>query len=161
MTPARIVTAVLLGLVSAAVSWVGLDLLTRSGADSPPLSWAAVAGTALILLLVIGAGLPVRRWVRGRRERMLDPIVAARTAVLAKTAAYGGAVIAGWYVAQAVLLLPDLVGDRRHRFVIGLVAGALAVGVSVAGFVVQRWCRIPPGDDELEGPKDPEHDSAQ
>ena len=150
MTPARIVTAVLLGLVSATVCWVALDLWTGTGADSPPLSWAAVAGTALILVLVIGAGLPVRRWVRGRRERMLDPILAARTAVLAKTAAYR----------RAVLVLPDLVGARRHRFVLGLAAAALAVGVSVAGFVVQRWCRIPPDDDDLDGPKDPERDSA-
>jgi hypothetical protein len=147
-------------LVSAAVCWVGLDLWQGSGGDGPPLSWVAVFVLVALILVVIAAGLPVRSWVRGQRERALDPLVAARTAVLAKAAAYGGAVIVGWYLSQAVLVLPDLVAARRQRFIIGLAASALAVALSIAGFVVQRWCRIPPEDDS-QGPEDPDRNSVR
>ena len=159
MTPARILTAFLVALVSVTLSWVGLDAWDGSGGSPLPLAWSAVAGTAVLVAVVIAAGLPVRNWVRGRRDRPLDPIVAARTAVLAKAAAYGGAVLTGWYLAQGLLVLPDLVGERRDRFVLALIAAVAAVGVSVAGFVVQRWCRIPPDDDDPRAPRDPDRDS--
>jgi hypothetical protein len=113
------------------------------------------------VLVVIASGLPVRSWVRGERDRVLDPMVAARTAVLAKSAAYGGALMVGWYLSQAILVLPDLVGVRRQRLIIALLAAAAAVAVSVAGFVVQRWCRIPPDDDGSHGPPGLNRDSMQ
>jgi hypothetical protein len=159
MRPARILTALLVALVSLTVCWVGLDIWTGSGGNPLPLSWPAVAGTLALVVVVIAAGLPVRRWVRGRRDRALDPLVAARTAVLAKAAAYGGAALTGWYLSQALLILPELVGARRDRFIVALVAAAAAVSVSVAGFVVQRWCRVPPDDDGTPGPQDPDRDS--
>jgi hypothetical protein len=158
VTPARILTAVLIALVSSAICWVVLDLWEGGGANPPPLSWVAVFVVVALVLVVIAAGLPVRNWMRGARDRALDPLVAARTAVLAKAAAYGGALIVGWYLSQAILVLPDLVGARRQRFIIALVAAAIAVLLSAAGFVVQRWCRVPPGDDS-PGPEDPDRDS--
>jgi hypothetical protein len=157
MTPARILTAVLVALVSTAICWVGLDLWTSSGREPLPLSWPAVIITAAIVLVVIAAGLPVRAWVSGPRDKVLDPLVAARTAVLAKAAAYGGAVIVGWYLSQALLVLPDLVGDRKQRFILALVAAVIAVAISVAGFVVQSWCRIPPDDDSTPGSGSSQH----
>jgi hypothetical protein len=57
----------------------------------------------------------------GERAFVLDPwlvvdaLVAARTVVLAKAAAYGGGLLAGWYVGQGLALLPDLVEVRRTR----------------------------------------------
>jgi hypothetical protein len=159
MTPARAATALLIALVSVSVCWVVLDLWTGSGGNPLPLSWPAVVGTVALVAVVIAAGLPVRTWVHGRRDRVLDPLVAARTAVLAKAAAYGGAALVGWYLSQALLVLPDLVGARRERLIIALLAAAAAVGVSVAGFVVQHWCRIPPDDDETPGSPGPDRDS--
>jgi hypothetical protein len=161
VTPARVVTAMLVALVCGVVAWVGLDTWTGSGGNPPPLSWSAVIGTAALVLVVIAAGMPVRRWVRGRRDRALNPLVAARTAVLAKAAAYGGAMLTGWYLSQAVLVFPDLVGVRRERFVMALVATGTAIALSAAGFVVQHWCRIPPDEDDNDGPQDPDLDSVR
>ena len=151
MRPAKIVTALLVALVAGVVSWVALNTWTGSGGNPPPLPWASVAGTAALVAIVIAAGIPVRRWVRGRRDRPLDPLVAARSAVLGKAAAYGGAVLTGWYLSQAAVVLPDLVGVRRERLFVALVATVAAVGLSAAGFVVQYWCRIPPSDDDDAG----------
>jgi Protein of unknown function (DUF3180) len=158
MTPARVLSAVLIALLSTAICWVALDLWAGADGNPPPLSWVAVLVVVALVLVVIAAGLPVRSWTHGQRDRALDPLVAARTAVLAKAAAYGGALIVGWYLSQAILVLPDLVGVRRQRFTIALVAAALAVALSVAGFVVQRWCRLPPEDDS-QGPGDPDRDA--
>jgi len=151
VSPARASTAALLAGVAVVVGWLGLRLWTRDGAYVP-LPWTAVVGTALLAVAVLAAGLPVRRWVTGRRDRPLDPIVAARTVVFAKAAAYGGPLLAGWYAAQALVVLPDLVGVRRTRFLLALLAALAAVGVSVAGFVVQRWCRVPPDAGDRQGP---------
>ncbi|GLY13349.1 hypothetical protein Kisp01_03650 [Kineosporia sp. NBRC 101677] len=154
MKGARIGTTLLIGLASTAVCWVLLDTWTGQGHAAPPLPWTAVFGTVALVLVVIAAGLPMRRWQRTAPadrsgvRRPIDPLVAARTAVLAKAAAYGGALILGWYLSQGLVLLPDLLGDRLTRFVIALVAAVAAAALSVAGFVVQRWCRVPPDDDE-------------
>ena len=150
MTPARVRTALLAGVAVAVVGWAFLRVWTGGGGTYLPLPWTVVAGTVLLAAGVVGAGLPVRRWTSGRRDRPLDPLVAARTVALAKAAAYGGAVLAGWYAAQGLVILPDVVGARRTRLLLAAAAAVAAVGVSVAGFVVQRWCRLPPD----EGPGD-------
>lgn len=46
-------------------------------------------------------------------------------------------------------MLPDIVGARRTRLVLAGIAVLAAIGLAVAGLVVQRWCRIPPGDDDV------------
>jgi hypothetical protein len=148
MTPARLPAMLLLALATAALGWTALDLWRDNGGTSLPLPWTAVAGTAALMIVVIAAGLPVRRWVRGRRDRPLDPLVAARTVVLAKAAAYGGSLLAGWYAAQALALAPDLMGERLTRLVLAIVAAVFAVGIAAAGLVVQRWCRVPPSDSD-------------
>jgi hypothetical protein len=146
--PARISQVALIALVTTALSWAFLDMLAGSGQDPLPLPWTAVAGTAALAAAVLSLGVPVRRWVAGRRDRPLDPLYAARAFVLAKAAAYGGAVLTGWYAGQALALLPDVVGVRRTKLVLALLAAVAAVGVSAAGLVVQRWCRVPPSDDD-------------
>jgi len=152
MTPARIWTAVLTAFVATAVGWVALDAWTGSGHNPPVLGWFAVAGTVTLVAVLLGAGLQVRRWVHGQGQAQVDPLLAARIAVLAKAGAYGGALLTGWYLAQALDIYPDLVGARQSRFVIALIAAASAVALAIAGFVVQRWCRVPPpGDDDASG----------
>jgi hypothetical protein len=148
MTPARLPAMLLLALATTALGWTVLDLWHDNGGTSLPLPWTAVAGTAALAAVVIAAGLPVRRWVRGRRDRPLDPLVAARTVVLAKAAAYGGSLLVGWYAAQALALAPDLMGERLSRLVLAIVAAVFAVAVAAAGLVVQRWCRVPPSDSD-------------
>ena len=150
MTPARPLVVLLIGLVATAAAWFGLDLWDSRGGLGPPLPWTAALGTLVLCAGVIAAGLPVRRWVAGRRERPMDPLAAARTVVLAKAAAYGGALLAGWYAGQALILLPDLVGVRRARFVVAVFCAVSAIALAVSGLLVQRWCRVPPSDDDLD-----------
>jgi hypothetical protein len=147
MIPARLRTVLLIAVVVGVGTWAVLDAMEASGMASLPAPWTAVVAVVLLAVVVLVAGLDVRRWVTGRRERPLDPLVAARVAVLAKAAAYTGGGLTGWYLAQAVVVLPDLVGERRTRFIIALLSALASSGLAVAGFVAQRWCRRPPEDE--------------
>ena len=153
--PARVGQVLLIAVVATAASWLLLDAWAGSGGEPLPLPWTAVAGTVALAIAVVSLGVPVRRWVSGRRDRPLDPLYAARAFVLAKAAAYGGAALTGWYAGQALALLPDVVGTRRARFVLALLAAVAAVAISVAGLVVQRWCRVPPDDEDEPPDEDP------
>jgi hypothetical protein len=144
MTPARLRVMLLIALVVGAGTWAVLDAREASGASVPPVPWTAAVAVGLLAVAVLVSGLEVRRWVVGRRERPMDPLLAARIAVLAKAAAYSGSALVGWYLAQAVVVLPDLVGERRTRLVLALVSAVVSGGLGAAGLVAQRWCRRPP-----------------
>ncbi|HET9654238.1 MAG TPA: DUF3180 domain-containing protein [Kineosporiaceae bacterium] len=151
MTPARPLTLAVLAVLATGLTWLGLDLWSSRGGLTPPLPWATLLFLVALVGAVISAGLPVRRWVSGRRERALNPLVAARTVVLAKAAAYGGALLTGWYAGQALALLPELVEVRRARLLLAAGCAVAAIGLAAAGLVVQRWCRVPPPDDDHDG----------
>ena len=109
------------------------------------------------------AGLPVRRFLRGEATRPLSPLRAMRTLVLAQAAALTGALVAGWYAAQALVLLPDAdvptVRAAMLRSLAVCVSGALMIA---AGLLVQAMCRLDDTDDErdrdLEGDRDSDGD---
>jgi TRAP-type C4-dicarboxylate transport system permease small subunit len=153
VTPARLRAVLAVALLVGAGSWAVLDIREASGADPVPSPWTAAVAVALLAVAVAVAvgGLEVRRWVCGRRERPLDPLVAARIAVLAKAASYTGGGLTGWYLAQAVVLLPDLVGDRYRQFLVTLLSALSAAALAAIGLVSQGWCRRPP--DDQNGPE--------
>jgi hypothetical protein len=154
MRPVRARTAVLVAVVVGVAAWVILDAREASGAVSLPMPWTAAVAIALLDVAVLVSGLEVRRWVQGRRERPMDPLMAARIAVLAKAAVYAGGALTGWYLAQGVVLVPDLVGDRRTRLVVAVLAALAAAGLAAAGLLVQRWCQRPPQDDTRDAEDD-------
>ena len=101
---------------------------------------------------VFFAGLPVRRFLRGQAKKSLNPMRAMRTLVLAQAAALTGALVAGWYLAQVLVLLPDFDIDSRRTLAVRL--AALAAGgvlMAIAGLVAQAMCRVDKGDDGDHG----------
>jgi len=111
----------------------------------PPL--LSVAVVLLIAGVVAALGWAVRQYAHGDRPG-LDPLVAARTVVLATAAAWTGALLTGWYVGQVLVVLGDLeIAARRD---VAVAAGAALVGtvvLAVVGLVVERWCEVKPPDD--------------
>lgn len=147
MTATRVRTLVLVALVGAAVTWWVMRVTVGRGAATPPeVPWLVVAVELLIGAVVLSMGWAVRQYQRGRRPT-LDPVRAARTAVLGKAACYTGAVLTGWYGGQALSLLTDadVPGNTTRAGSAGLaVLGAVAL--AVVGLVVEHWCRIEPPD---------------
>ena len=108
--------------------------------------------TVLVIAGVVGAfGWSVRQYTRGKRPR-LDPLQAARTVVLAKAAAYTGALLTGWYGGHLVLGLADLeIAARRGLAVSAAVALLGTLALAAVGLVVERWCEVPPPEDDEDG----------
>jgi len=110
VTGGRGVTArllLVLWLVVTAVAYLVLRIWTARDGALPPASWASLIFLVFIACGVFFAGLPVRRFLRGKAKKPLNPIRAMRTLVLAQASALTGALVAGWYVAQVLVLLPD------------------------------------------------------
>lgn len=145
----------LLGLVVGAFDYLGLKIWTGRGGALPQTSWG---GFIVLLFMAVGvffAGLPVRRFLRGQAKKPLNPIRAMRTLVLAQAAALAGSLVTGWYLAQILVVLPDL--DIASRRTIATRLAALAVGgvlMSVAGLVTQAMCRVDPASRDHDGDPD-------
>lgn len=142
---------VLIAVVAAAVVLAVLRMAESRGVTVLPAPVISVLVLLGIAAVVLAAGWNVRQYRAGRRPG-LDPLVAARTVVLATASAYTGSLLAGWYAAHVVLVAGDLaIEARRDVAVAGGVALLAAVVLVVAGLVVERWCEIRADDDEDDG----------
>lgn len=153
MKPTSLRVLVFLATLTAVLGWVVARIWSAAGGSPLPVPVAAIMLLVAIAVIVLVAAWPVRQWSAGVRYRSYDPLRAARAAVLAKAASHSGALLAGWYLGQALLMLPDLHIQSRSeaaiRFLLGAAAAAAAV---VAGLVAERWCRLKDDDtDEDDG----------
>ena len=137
-----------IALVVGLLSWIGWRFYLNAGHLLGPASWVSSVLIVAMAILVIGAGLPVRRFLRGEARKTLSPIRAARTLVLAQAAALTGSAVLGWYAAQVAHALADvdLPGYRALLWrLLALTASSLVL--AAAGMLTQRMCRVdPPGD---------------
>lgn len=155
----------------ATVSTIACALLLRGwralGNSLPEVPWIAVVPLALITLLVLVAGWQVRRYARYRRMttdkaavRAPQPITPQRargTLVAAQAAALGGGALVGWYLANALVQLPNAdVVSVRAMVIRAAVSAGVALLLAAAGLLAQHWCRLPPGEhgeDDDEPPR--------
>jgi Protein of unknown function (DUF3180) len=145
----------LVSVVVTGFSYLVLRLWTNQGGTLPPASWSGLIVLVFMACGVFFAGLPVRRFLRGKATKPLNPMRAMRTLVLAQACALTGAVVAGWYVAQVLVLLPTL--DVPSRRTVAIMLAALAAGgvlMVAAGLLTQAMCRV--DKDHRDPDKDPD-----
>lgn len=144
--------------LTLALGYLVLRWWALSAGALPRPSWASVLLLFFMAAGVVFAGLPIRRALRGTAGRRLNPLRAFRTLVLAQACALTGALVAGWYLAQVLVLWPDTdAGSVRGTALLsGVLAlsGAALVGV---GMWVQSVCRLDPPPDDPDDPDDPDH----
>ncbi|CAM3996088.1 DUF3180 domain-containing protein [Micrococcus flavus] len=142
----------LLAAAAAVLGWLCALASPALGLPAPVMDLAGLVTVAAVGVLCLVLGLRVRR----DRERPLagrmDPIAAARTLVLGQASGLTGAALAGWHVGAGL----EVAGRAGLEAPAVLDAGLLVLGgaaLLVVGVVVERWCRIPPGEDgEDAGP---------
>jgi hypothetical protein len=143
-------TLVAIALGVGAGTWWLLELMMDRGMLPPEVSWLVGGVELLIAGVVLVMGWAVRQFLRGKRPH-LDPIRAARTAVLAKACAYTGALLVGWYGGQLAERLGalDVPTSSERAWAAGL-AAAGALAMAVVGLVVEWFCRVPPSEPKTE-----------
>lgn len=155
--PAWLVTVT---IVLAAIGWVATELTARASLALPVLPLSSLVTMGLIVVVCLILGIKVRRWRDGNRDKVLDPLLAARTVVLAQACAYAGAVLFGWHTGILLNQLPTIAMRADLSVIwqmVALLAGALVM-VAV-GIVVERFCKLPPEDSEPTSKPRPKRES--
>jgi hypothetical protein len=106
---------------------------------------------ALVGVIAVVLAVPVRRATRGTRRTRVDPFYATAVVALAKSAAYGGALLAGFGLGLVIELALRSAGPGADAFlrvfsVLG--GGALLL---IGGLVAEYFCTVPKDTDEGPG----------
>ncbi len=155
--------AVVAFVASAILSWLGLLAWRSTGHSYPQLPWLTLIPLGLYAVLVLYAAFKVRQYVQGTSAMVPStyqptPQQARGTLVAAQAGALGGAMLLGFYGANAVVHLGALdVESVRGLFLRATVCAAASALVSVAGFTGQWMCRLSDDrdrDDQRRRPSD-------
>lgn len=152
MKPINPLLLIVIGLCVALAGWFATALTTRYSLATPVLPLTGLVTMGVIVVLTLVLGVRVLRWRNGKKKKMLNPILAAWTLVLAQACAYTGSVLLGWHAG----IFLDQLRLWSVRSTQGLTWQALAMAgggliMVVMGLVVERFCRIPPEDGDAEG----------
>jgi hypothetical protein len=144
-TRARVLVALALGAALVAYSWFNLTATTL-----PVMPW-----TLPVVLVGLAAGVlflavSLRRRLRGEPgTKPVDPIGAARMAVMSKACSHAGALLAGGYAGIAAYLLVEFdSGARRTDALVTGLSALAAAALLAAGLLLERVCRVQPPDEE-------------
>jgi len=103
----------------------------------PPISLAVtLVGVAVI---VVALAWPIRRAVKGKATKHLDPFRAMRIAVLAKACSLSGALVLGVGLGITLFLITRSVVPAASTIWLAL-ATAIGAGLLLAGGLVAEWC---------------------
>lgn len=139
-------TLVVWTVVGAVLAPVVDVVLERQGFSLPGLPWFAVLGMLILAVILLVLGWPIKKWNDGDRTREIDPLQAARVAIMAKASALTGAGLAGWYVGNAGYYFLSAPGIRNDLAGGMLFAGICAAVLMIVGIIVEGFCEIPPQD---------------
>lgn len=152
MNPAegvRPASGMIIAVLSAMACWLLLQVIRSVGGAYPAITWMGLVPLVGLTALVLVMAWQIRRYVRGKGTLRPSPQRGRGTLVGAQAAALGGAALLGWYAANALVHLPNAdIPSQRSLLVLGLVHAGAALALSIAGYVGQAWCRIPPGEDD-------------
>ncbi|WP_158865988.1 DUF3180 domain-containing protein [Leifsonia sp. AG29] len=145
--PTTVIGLVVLGLV------VGfLAELTASSLGAavfiPPLTLPITLLAVSIILVAFAV--PIRRAVRGRSTKRIDPFQAMRIVVLAKACSLSGALLTGAGAGLLAYLLTRDVIPGGNAILLTALSTAGAIVLLIAGLVAELFCTLPPddGDDD-------------
>ena len=147
MKPLAITWVLLVGVVSAALSFLGFFAHMRTGGTPMIVTPGPGVVFAVATAILIWSGMAVRR-LRAGQDTWIDAIGAMRVAVFARTSALVGAGLVGVLIGVMGVSLTQLEAAP-------MVSNAIASGVSsvigvvwvIVALVVERWCIINPDDD--------------
>ena len=152
-TPKALAVAAIFG---ALAGWLVVVVANALDLVPPYVPWTAPAALVVSAALVGALAWTTHQRIQVRKERV-EPERAVAFLLLGKASALAGAVIAGGYLAFALMFVGRWeVAGPRERVIRALVAVFVAIGLSIAGLLLERACRVPGGDDADD---DGDHDT--
>ena len=143
--PLALLVAALFGGLAG---WLLVVVANALGAIPPEVPWSAPIALVVVTALVGALAYSTHQRIQVRRERV-EPSRAVALLVLGKASALAGGVIAGGYLAYALMFLTRLdAAAPRDRVVRSLIAALVGLGLLAAGLLLERACRVPRGDDD-------------
>ena len=137
-------------LFGALTGWLLVAASNSFDLTPPQVPWTAPIGLILIVGLVGILAYATHARIQVRRERM-DPQRAVAFLVLGKASALAGALVAGGYLAYALMFITRLDAEApRDRVIRSAVAVVAGIGLAIAGLLLERACKVPGGEDENE-----------
>lgn len=143
--PTSLIGLAVLGLV---VGFLGELAASGMGAAVfiPPLTLPITLVAVAIILVAFAV--PIRRAVRGRTSRRIDPFQAMRIVVLAKACSLSGALLIGAGIGIIAYIVTRDVLPSSNALVLTALGTAGAIVLLVAGLVAEFFCMLPPDDDD-------------
>jgi hypothetical protein len=140
---------VLLAILGGGLGFGAVELWTAWTGSIPTIPWAAPVTLAFVAAAFFVAEIALKpRLRRDPGARPLDPLVAARTAMLAKAGCAAGAVVAGGYLGFALYLSFDFENTyRRHVLFVALLSALAAALAALGAYLLERACRVKPPTD--------------
>lgn len=139
---------VVIALVIALLTSLVLRAMDVRGQLPPPVAPVTVLVPVAFAVVLLLRGRAVRRLV-ARRPTSMTAVGAARVVVLAKACALVGSALVGYFASHMLVSLDNLAAPmpREHALSAGLALVGSVVLVVVA-LVVERWCEVPPPEDD-------------
>jgi hypothetical protein len=157
--PLNVPVLVLILVVGAGFGAQMLEALAARGHSLPIAGWLTTVVLLVLCGVLLGYGLPLRRYMLESAERtehpsfaprrhQIDLPTAYRTVLLARACAYTGAVVGGIFAGQAMFLLLTGTGDPLRAILPTAAAAVAGIVLGVLGVLVERWGQLPPEDGE-------------
>lgn len=135
-----------LGVLGVVVGFLGELAASGTGIAVfiPPLTLPITL--VAVAIIVVAFAIPIRRSVRGRSSRRIDPFQATRIVVLAKACSLSGALLTGAGAGILIYILTRDVLPASNAVLLTSLGTAGAVILLVAGLVAEFFCTLPPDD---------------
>lgn len=142
-----------LGVVGLVVGFLGELGASATGMAVfiPPLTLPITL--VAVAVIIVAFAVPIRRAVRGRSARPIDPFQATRIVVLAKACGLSGALLTGAGIGLLAYLLSRDVLPGGSAILLTVLATVGAVVLMVAGLVAESFCSLPPDHDDDDDPE--------
>jgi hypothetical protein len=135
-----------LGVLGLVVGFLGEFAAASSGLAVfvPPLTLPITL--VAVAIIVVAFAVPIRRAVRGRSSRRIDPFQATRIVVLAKACGLSGALLTGAGIGILLFIFTRDVLPASNAVLLSALGTAGAVVLLIAGLVAEYFCTLPPDD---------------
>lgn len=157
MRPMSAPPLLLLGSAAAGFGAVLADYYAARGEAVPVSGWVTGAVLLVLAAVLLGFGLPLRRYMHECAERaehptlaprryQLDMTQAFRTVIFARACACTGAILGGLFTGLTAFFVISGTGTLTGAVLPTGFAALAGVALAVCGVIVERWGTLPPED---------------